>query len=160
MKVWIVYDTKHNNNKQVAEALAGLLKEGNEVHVHYAKDISPKEVVESMPDILLFGGPLRMGKISSTINGWAGNVSKALTKKGLKVKKVGAWGTHLKEVPDMPVKWSWATAEHNWKALMEGVPAEKTMPRVQGIIVTDMKGPMESGWQDLVRQYAETIKTL
>ncbi len=160
MNVLIVYDSKYNNNKQVAEALLGLFKEGNEVHVHHAKQLSPKQAAESQPDVLLFGGPLRWGMVSSTIKGWAGNFSKALAKKGTKVKKVGAWCTHLKEAPGTPEKYAWASVERNWKVIMDGVPSEKTMPGVQGIIVDAIKGPLASGWHDLVWKFAEAIKAL
>nr|MDO8085816.1 hypothetical protein [Candidatus Sigynarchaeum springense] len=166
MNVWIVYDSKYGNNKQVAEALAGLFKEGNEVHVHHAKDVSPKEVAESKPDILLFGGPPRAGMISFTVKGWAQKLARMLKSKGLQVKKVGVWGTHAVNDAETPPKFAWTSIEPKWKALMEEVPAAKSMAGVLGINIVDKEGEgglggvMETGWKDLVFSFAEGVKAL
>ena len=161
MNVWIVYDSKYNNNKQVAEALAAIFKEGgNAVHVHHAKDVSPKEAFESQPDILLFGGPVRAGMVSFTAKSWVGKFANSLKSKGLKLKKVGVWGTHAINDAETPPKFGWANVELKWKALMDEVPAEKAMPSVQGISVTGMEGPMEANWKDLVAGFAEGVKAL
>jgi menaquinone-dependent protoporphyrinogen IX oxidase len=160
MNVWIVYDSKYNNNKQIAEVLAGLFKEGNELHVHHAKDVSPKEAIESQPDILLFGGPLRAGMISFTAKGWLSKFAHILASKGLKLKKVGVWGTHGVNDAETPPKFAWAASELKWNALMKEVPAEKSMTNVQGISVLGMEGPMEANWKELVTAFAERVKAL
>jgi menaquinone-dependent protoporphyrinogen IX oxidase len=160
MNVWIVYDSKYNNNKQIAETLVSLFKDGNEVHVHHAKDVSPKEAAESKPDILLFGGPIRAGMISFTMTGWAGKFASALRSKGHNLKKVGVWGTHAANDPETPPKMAWTSVEPKWKAVMAEVPAEKAMPGVQGISVTGMEGPMEANWKELVAAFAEGVKAL
>jgi menaquinone-dependent protoporphyrinogen IX oxidase len=160
MNVWIVYDSKFNNNKQIAEVLAGLFKEGNAVHVHHAKDVSPKEAIDSEPDILLFGGPLRAGMISFTAKGWLSKFARMLASKGLKLKKVGVWGTHGINDAETPPKFAWAASELKWNALMAEVPAEKSMPGVQGISVLGMEGPMEADWRALVEGFAQRVKSL
>ncbi len=166
MNVWIVYDSKYNNNKQVAEALASLFTDGNEVHVHHAKDISPKEAVESKPDIVLIGGPPRAGMISFTIKGWAQKFAHALKSNGLQLKKVGVWGTHAVNDAETPPKFAWTSIEPKWKALMAGVPAAKSMPGVLGINIVDkdgeggLGGVMEEGWKDLVASFASSVKSL
>ncbi len=160
MNVWIVYDSKYNNNKQIAEVLANLFKEGNEVHVHHAKDVSPKEAIESEPDILLFGGPLRAGMISFTAKGWLSKFAHMLSSKGRKLKKLGVWGTHGINDADTPPKFSWAASELKWNALMKEVPAEKSMASVQGINVLGMEGPMEANWKELIDGFADKVKAL
>ncbi|MEX2685006.1 MAG: flavodoxin family protein [Candidatus Sigynarchaeota archaeon] len=166
MNVWIVYDSKYGNNKQIAEALAGLFKEGNEVHVHHAKDVSPKEAAESKPDILLFGGPPRAGMISFTIKGWARKFASALKSKGLQLKKAAVWGTHAVNNEETPPKFAWPSIEPKWKALLAEMPAAKSMPGVLGINIMDKEGGgglggiLEAGWKDLVASFAEGVKTL
>ncbi|MBN2150603.1 MAG: hypothetical protein JW839_04055 [Candidatus Lokiarchaeota archaeon] len=166
MNVWIVYDSKYGNNKQVAEALAGLFKEGNEVHVHHAKDISPKEAAESKPDIVLIGGPPRAGMISFTIKGWAQRFARALKSKGLQAGKAGVWGTHGVNDAETPAKFAWANIEPKWKALLAEIPAAKSMPGVLGINIEEKEGEgglggvMEAGWKDLVASFAEDVKAL
>jgi menaquinone-dependent protoporphyrinogen IX oxidase len=160
MKIWIVYDSKYGNNKQIAEALGGLFNEGNVVHVHHAKDITPKEAIEDQPDILLFGGPLRAGMISFTIKGWASKFAHLLKSKKLKLQKVAVWGTHARNDPETPPKFSWANVEPKWKAAMDEVPAEKAMPGVQGINIDGMEGPMEANWKELITSFAGQIKAL
>ncbi len=160
MKIWILYDTKHGNNKQIAEVLSDLFKEGNIVHVSQAKDVSPKEIADDKPDILLFGGPIHVGMISFTMKGWVSKFASILKSKQIKLQKVGVWGTHLREVPDMPPKLAWSTTAPKWKALMDEVLSEKTIPDVQGIIVEDMKSPMEPSWKEIVTGFAERVKGL
>nr|MDO8113697.1 hypothetical protein [Candidatus Sigynarchaeota archaeon] len=157
MKIWIVYDSKFGNNKQIAEALGEIFKEGNAVHVQYAKKISPKEVAKDEPDMLLFGGPLRAGNISFTIKRWGSNFGRTLKSRGFKLKKVAVWGTHGRDDPGTPAKFLWAAVEQKWKTLMDSVPAEKSTG-VQGINVDGMKGPMETGWKDLITKFAEQVK--
>ena len=156
MKIWIVYDSKFGNNKQIADSLAGLLDEGNEVHVHHAKTVKPKEAIDA--DMLLFGGPLRAGLISFTIKGWVTRYSKILKAKNAKLAKVAAWCTHGKSGPDTPPRFAWNTIALKWNALINGVPATNALSDVESIIVEGMEGPLESGWKDIVAGFAERIK--
>jgi menaquinone-dependent protoporphyrinogen IX oxidase len=159
LKVWIVYDSKYGNNKQIADALGNLFsEEGNNVHVHHIKTVKPKEVIDT--DILIFGGPLRMGNISFAIRRWVTNYAKILSSKKFSIKKVATWGTHLPDKPDTPQKFAWDSITIKWKTLMEVVSAEKRMSKVQGIIIKDMAGPLEENWQAIVADFAERIKAL
>ncbi len=160
MKILIVYDSKYGNNKLVAETLGEQLKEGNTVHLHRAKDAAPKKIVESVPDLILFGGPLRCGMISLTIKGWVAKLSKMLANESIKAKKIGAWGTHLRDAPGTPEKFAWTAKELEWKGLMGQIPADKAMPSVQGITVEGMEGPMEPSWKEKVSQLAAGILAL
>ncbi|HMF31753.1 MAG TPA: hypothetical protein VKK79_10075 [Candidatus Lokiarchaeia archaeon] len=160
MKIWILYDSKFGNNKMIAETLETAMKGENEVHVAYAKKISPKKVLADAPDALLFGGPLRAGMISFTIKGWATKMAKLLLGKGIKLQKVAAWGTHGVNTPETPPKFAWEGIEPKWKALRDQVPAEKTVQELCGIAVEGMKGPMEADWQDKVAQFVDQFNNL
>lgn len=155
--IYIVYDSKFGNNRQVAGALAGHFP-ADTVHVHHAKEISPKAVASARPDIMLVGGPLRAGNVSFTISSWIKGLAKALRKAGIELERAGAWGTHGENDESTPPKFSWAAAEPKWNALVAMIPARKLLPAVQGIVVTGMDGPMEQGWQDLVAGLARRVE--
>ena len=156
MNIWIVYDSKFGNNKQIADNLAGLLNEGNEVHVHHAKTVKPKDAINA--DMLLFGGPLRAGQISFTIKGWVNKYAKLLKAKNTKVEKVAAWCTHGKTTPDTPPRFAWDTISLKWNVLIGGVPAVNSLSDVESFIVEGMEGPLEARWQKIVTDFAARIK--
>lgn len=158
MKIWIIYDSKFGNNKQIAEALAALFKERNEVHVHHAKTVKAKDAIDA--DIFLFGGPIRAGMVSFTIKGWVNKFSRMQKTKHTKVMIVAAWSTHAKNTSETSPKFAWENVAPKWKALMNRVSAEKTMPDIQGFVVEGMQGPLETGWQDIIADFAERIKAL
>ena len=91
MKIWIVYDSKFGNNKKVVQKMQELLGKNHEVHVNYAKEISPKNVLAASPEIFLFGGPRRIGKISKTLRKWVERFSKLL-----KMNKPNTWEERVK----------------------------------------------------------------
>ncbi len=160
MKILVVYDSKFGNNKQIAGRLAGHLERaGNAVMVHHAKEISPKEVARGAFDALLFGGPPRAGMISFTIKNWTSGAAKALTKAGITLQKVAAWGTHGEATPgeNIPEKWTWAGLSATWLALLEKVPAAKMLPGVAGFSVGGMEGPLEEGWEAKVEALARAF---
>ena len=71
---------------------------------------------------------------------------------------MAAWGTHGKSTPETPPKFAWENVMLKWNALMDGVSAEKTIPDIQGVVVEGMKGPLETGWQDIIADFAARIK--
>ncbi len=163
MNVWIVYDSKFGNNKQVAESLAGQFKDGNSVHVHYAKKISPEAVINGGVDLLLVGGPLHFGAPTSTIKRWANRMVETLNQKAMKMKKVAIWSTHMKEPANTPPgQCSWEIAKPKWKVLLDAFPAEKKSSEILGIPVRAISGSdiLEAGWQDLVGRFADMVKIL
>jgi flavodoxin len=160
MKIWIIYDSRFGNNKQVAEAIGERLQQDNDVQVHHAKDVSAKQAIQDMPDILIFGGPIHAGMISFTAKTWVASFSRSLRRKGMMLKKVAAWGTHAANPPELKGRFSWSSEEEKWKKLMDGVPAEKEMSGIQGLVVTGMPGPLEDGWQDKVAAFADAINAL
>ncbi len=162
MNIWIIYDSKFGNNKRVAETLAEHFKDENNVQVRYAKNISPKKVIDAGVDILIFGGPLRAGMISFTMKSWANKLARKLNKQQKMVKKVAVWGSHSRNAPDTPAKFSWDASKLKWQALLDTFPAEKKLPEVIGFAVnpTTLKGPLDRGWEEIVDQFAEKIKKM
>jgi menaquinone-dependent protoporphyrinogen IX oxidase len=162
MNIWIVYDSKFGNNKRIANALAEQFQSDNNVHVHYAKEISPKAVVESGIDMFLFGGPLRAGNISFTMKSWANKLAALLKKQKKSIQKAAVWGSHAKNGPDTPPKFSWDSSKLKWKALLDTFPSEKKLSEVIGFDVNPatLEGPLEPGWEELVTEFANKVKSL
>jgi menaquinone-dependent protoporphyrinogen IX oxidase len=159
MNIWIIYDSKYGNNKQIAEALGTQFSDdGNDVKVHLAKTVKPKDVIDA--DMLIFGGPIRWGTTSFTMKGWMANFAKILNSNKKTLKKIAGWGTHLQDKPGTAPQFTWDATALKWKALMDDVIAEKRMPEIQGIVVNGMSGPMEENWQSLVADFAGRIKAL
>ncbi len=161
MKIWIVYDSKYGNNKQIAEVIGKQFSEdGNDVHVHYAKIVKPQDAIDA--DMLLFGGPIHLGAITSTAKGWMEKYTKVLASNKRTLKKVAAWGTHIPDKPDTPPKYAWTANALKWKALMDGIAAEKRMPVVQGFNIKSVEGhdTLEDGWLNIVTDFVGRIKAL
>lgn len=144
--------------------MKGLLKD-HEVHVNYAKDISPKEVAAAAPDALLFGGPRRIGNISYTLRKWIEKFAKILEKNKLSLKKVAAWETkgeikeeELTKADGMERK----VYEKNlktpelWHQLIQKIPADKNPVELLGLVVESPNNDDLSG-AVLIRGYEEKI---
>ncbi len=162
MNVWIIYDSKYGNNQKIAEALAGHFKDGNTVHVHYTKEISQQAVIDGGVDVLLFGGPLRLGMVSHTMKSWANKMASMLTQKSMQLKKAAVWGTHIKDPPNAQPKFTWEVIKLKWKAILNTFPAAKKAPEIESFIVGPVNGrdTVNPGWEEIVAQFAETIKNL
>lgn len=126
-----------------------MLSSRHEVHVNYAKTISPKEVLTAAPDALLFGGPRRIGKISFTERRWVEKFAKLLSSKNIRMKKIGAWETRgdMKE-PAKKEGMEWNIYEKNlktgdqWKELIQKVPVEQPPMELMSLIVAGPEDKM------------------
>jgi len=162
MNIGIVYDSKYGNNKVIAEALASYFKDGNNIQLYYAKKLSQKALIEGGIDMLVLGGPIHLGAPSITMKRWANRMANMLNQKGIQLKKIAIWGTHLKDKPNTPVKYSWDGVKQKWKKILDKFPAEKKVNEIQGFDITPIAGrdTIESGWQDIVAQFANVVKNL
>jgi menaquinone-dependent protoporphyrinogen IX oxidase len=161
MKILIVYDSKYGNNKQIAELIAEKMRNANnEVRVHYAKDITPKQALEFSPEIFLFGGPIRAGMVSFTIKRWTSRFSGLLAKKRITLAKAAVWATHGVFPPDTPERFAWKNIARKWETLFGKVPASKKLPGITDISVEGMEGPLESGWQTKINEFVEKLTNL
>jgi menaquinone-dependent protoporphyrinogen IX oxidase len=67
LRVFVVYDSKYGNTKEVAESIVqGLTEEGIETGIGYAKEVEPRSLL--CYDALIIGAPNHMGQPSRTIN--------------------------------------------------------------------------------------------
>ena len=162
MNIWIVYDSKYGNNKVIAEALADHFKDGNTLHIHYAKEISQQKVIDGGVDMLIMGGPIHLGMISFTMKNWAIKMVTLLNQKKIKLKKAAMWGTHIEDPPNAPPKTTWEVVKQQWKAILDSVPAEKKVPESEGLIVGPVAGrdTLNPEWPEIVLRFANKVKNL
>ena len=149
MKIWIVYDTKFGNNKKVVQKINELLGKNHEVHVNHAKEISPKKVLAASPEIFLFGGPRRVGRISNTLRKWVERFSKLLNANNFQLEKVGAWETRaemkeedLKSESGIERKIYEANLKlgEKWAEIIGGFPVKKKPLDLLSLIIVGMEG--------------------
>ncbi|MCG3219704.1 MAG: hypothetical protein KAR35_11865, partial [Candidatus Heimdallarchaeota archaeon] len=79
MKVWIVHNSKHGNGKLMAQKIAEAL-EPAEVKIGHIKKVSPKEVVEDEPDLLIIGAAVRVFRIWGKSKKWIKKLNNELEK--------------------------------------------------------------------------------
>ena len=149
MKIWIVYDSKFGNNKKVVQKMQKLLSKNHEVHVDYAKKISPKKVLAASPEIFLFGGPRRIGKISKTLRKWVERFSKLLNTNNFQLEKVGAWETRaeMKEEDaqsesgiERRIYEANLNLGEKWTELIISFPVKKKPLDLLSLIIVGMEG--------------------
>ena len=60
MKVHILTDSRYGNGKLLAETLKSEFPDKMDVNIADVKDVSPKDVAEEKPDVIVLGGAIRM----------------------------------------------------------------------------------------------------
>jgi len=90
MKVFVIYDSKYGNTKNVAENILEGLKqvEGIEAAVGYAKEVDFQSLV--CYNALIVGAPNHMGRPSRTMKKFIDTLAEL----DLKAKKVAIFGTY------------------------------------------------------------------
>jgi flavodoxin len=137
MKIAIIYFSKFGNNKISSEKLSFLLQErGAETEIFSAADKLPKE---SDADLFVFSSPTRMGNPP-------GKIKKAVTKLS---PKTGAGYAVVNtcagaEQTKVPVVLGGLAEEAGLKKAAEGLL----------LIITDMKGPLEEGYEEKLKSFA------
>ena len=126
-----------------------LLNQNHEVHVNYAKEISPKKVLAASPEIFLFGGPRRIGKISNTLRKWVERFSKLLKADNFILEKVGAWETRA-EIKDEDLETESGIERkiyeanmnlgEKWLELINNFPVKKKPLDLLSLIIVGMDG--------------------
>jgi menaquinone-dependent protoporphyrinogen IX oxidase len=149
MKIRIIYDSKFNNNKEIAESIGRLFESGNQLEIGHAKNLSPESVIKSNPDLVIFGGPTRVGQISSTIKKWIKKFDNLQANNDSNLKKVAAFATHLSNTNITP-KWT--------EFLKTLHISELIYPEVLDILVLDIKGPIQEEAQNKIEDFVEKLK--
>jgi flavodoxin len=141
MKISIAYDSKYGNGKKCVDYLDSILSaKGNQTSVHYIRETSPESLPEA--DLYVFSTPTHIG-------GPPRKMKKFLKK--LDIKSENA-------------KYALMTTcmDKNTKSLtkMTELLEPKNLTKVTGgikIKVTGMKGPLETGYEDKLKNFAMEI---
>jgi flavorubredoxin len=90
MKVFIIYDSKYGNTKNVAERILEGIKqvEGIEVEISYATEVDPKIITSY--DALIIGAPNHMASPSLTMKKFVDKLDEL----NLNAKNVAVFGTY------------------------------------------------------------------
>ena len=80
MKVQIMTDTKYGNGKLLAEALKQEFSNEYEVKIADVKDLSPQEISEDVPDVIILGGAIRIFRADPKSKKWLNKLNKILEK--------------------------------------------------------------------------------
>ena len=149
MKGIVVYDTSHGNTKQVAEAIAGTLKDsGMEVDLFYVKDV--KKLNGRDYDFFVLGSPTKFGTMSFTVKSFLGKV-KSDEWMG---KPFAAFDTENPENVERSKAENkeWSAAEKIAKKLREK-KMNQALPVLKALVL-DQKGPLVEGEVERTRNYA------
>jgi multimeric flavodoxin WrbA len=149
--------SKHGNGVMVAEEFKRIMNvKGVTVNIHHVKKSKPKEIAPA--DLYLFSSPGRFGKPSGDIRDFLKKVQLASG------TRCAVLTTEIAPQPD----------KKTGKVLTEEGDCQKVLPIMREIMQTmgltkvaegrvyveGIKGPLENGWQNKVRAFAELIPVI
>lgn len=150
MKVFIIYDSKYGNTKNVAEHILEGLKQigGIEAEMGYAKEVDP-QIIKSY-DALIIGAPNHMASPSRTIKKFV----ETLGKLDLNAKNVAVFGTYSgrDRVSDRAVK-------KMEKIIGATLPNLKLFQPSLSVKVKGVTGPMADGELPKCEDFGKRIGT-
>lgn len=156
MVIEYFHASKFGNGVLVAEEFQRLMAaRGVTVNVHHIRDLKPKDLPPA--DLYLFSSPGRMGKPK-------GNARRFLKKVQLPAgTKYAILATEGAPKPDkktgrIPTEEEQARWQHV-RPIMNEILQGKGLVNVaeDKILVTEIKGPLEDGWQQKVADFASRI---
>lgn len=155
-KIEYFHASKYGNGAEVAEAFRKLMAtRGVQVSVHHIREARPKEMPPA--DLYLFSSPGRMGKPIGRMRRF---LKKARLPSGA---KYAVLTTESAPQPDKKTGRIPTEEERaKWQRvipIMNEILKEKGLVKVaeDKVLVTGMKGPLEEGWQEKVKDFASRI---
>jgi hypothetical protein len=156
MKIEYVHASKFGNGARVAKEFEkDMANEGVGVVVHHIRDVKPKELPPA--DLYLFSSPGRMGK---PIRGMRRFLKDLALPPGT---RYAILTTEIAPKPDQKTGRMPTEAEicryQRVRPIMRETLQGKGLIEVaeERILVTDIKGPLEEGWQEKVEAFAAQI---
>lgn len=142
MTVSIIYYTRFGDNAEVAERLSEELESlGHGVSIHPIHEARSSEIPAS--DLYIIGSPTQIGSIPI-------KVSKFL--KRMSIKPGGRFAVYN----------TYAQANSGAAAKMTGIMSDHGAIEVSEpllLAVTDLKGPLEDGWEEKLKLWAGEVGT-
>jgi flavodoxin len=137
MKVQIMTDTKYGNGKLLAEALEREFSDEHTVKIADVKDVSPENILEDVPDVLILGGAVRAFRGAPKSKKWLNNLNKVLDKSGKKILYGTGFLTHA-----LPTAKVQGYAKKILEKIENASMIEKTYSNMLTARVKGMKGPI------------------
>jgi menaquinone-dependent protoporphyrinogen IX oxidase len=137
MKVQIMTDTWFGNGKLLAEALKKEFSNGSTVNIADVKDVSPGEIAEKVPDVIILGGAIRMFRGDPKSKKWLAELNKILEKSGNKIQYGTGFLTHA-----LPTDKAHGYAKKYLKKIENASMIENTYSELLTARVEGQKGPI------------------
>jgi flavodoxin len=159
MKIEYFHASKYGNGAMVAEEFRkDMATRGVEVDVHHIREVDPKEL--SPADLYLFSSPGRMGKPIKDMRRFLKDVRlSAGTRYAILTTEMG---------PQPDEKTGRMPTEEEICRFQKVRPIMNELLQGKGLVevaedkvyVTDIKGPLEDGWQQKVDAFAARIPAI
>jgi len=159
VKIEYVHASKYGNGAMVAEEFRkDMAGRGVEVDVHHIREVDPKEL--SPADLYLFSSPGRMGKPIKDMRRFLKDVRlPAGTRYAILTTEMGPQPD--KKTGRMPTEEEICRYQ-KVRPIMNELLQGKGLVEVaeDKVYVTDIKGPLEDGWQHKVDAFAARIPAI
>jgi hypothetical protein len=155
MKIEYLHASKYGNGVMVAEEFSKqMAAKGVTVDVHHIREAKPKELPPA--DLYLFSSPARFGRPIRGMRRFLKKVElPAGTKYAILTTEAAPHPDSTGHVPSEQQLARWTRV----RPIMNEILRHKGLAEVaEGTVrVTDVKGPLEEGWQDKVEAFAARI---
>ena len=145
-KIWIVYNTKHGNCGKWCEEVETKLQEKYEVKINSVKEITPNNIANDPPDMVIVGARIVVGSPDKKIKGF--------------VKKLG--GLLKQPIPKAAILYThgspWDEKFNKMeKILKENNVVDDILPEVLEIKMAGVKGPAEPDQDYKVSKFIDNV---
>ncbi|MDW5563529.1 MAG: flavodoxin family protein [Methanomassiliicoccus sp.] len=156
MRIEIVHASKYGNGEQVAKELQRILTaKGIQGEVHHIHEVKAQDLPKA--DLHVFISPTRIGKPPGSVRRYLGKVQ---LPSGTRYALIATHGAPQpdKKTGRMPTEEEMAKWQRTLPILDEMLKS-KGLVKVADLIVfvTDLKGPLEEGWQAKVSAFADRL---
>jgi multimeric flavodoxin WrbA len=156
MKIEYFHASKYGNGAMVAEEFKKLMvAKGVTVNVHHIRDARPKELMPA--DLYVFSSPGRIGKPIGSMRRF---LKKVRLPSGTRYAILTTEGAPQpnKKTGKMPTEEELARYECV-RPIMNELLQAKGMKKIaeEKVLVTDLRGPLEEGWQKKVETFAARV---
>ncbi|MHA2035119.1 MAG: hypothetical protein ACW972_03650 [Promethearchaeota archaeon] len=141
-------DSKFGNGKLLAESLKKEFSNENEVKIADVKDVSPKEISEDVPDVIILGGAIRAFRADPKSKKWLTKLNKILEKSGEKIQYGTGFLTHA-----LPTEKAQGYATRYLEKIENTSMIEKTYSTLLTARVEGIQGPIFPEEMDKSRIY-------
>ncbi|UCD00802.1 MAG: hypothetical protein JSV23_07910 [Promethearchaeota archaeon] len=148
MKVQIMTDTWYGNGKLLAEALKEEFSNEIDINITDVKDVSPKKIVEDVPNVIILGGAIRMFRGAPKSKKWLKQLNKILEKSGKKIQYGTGFLTH-----SMPTNKVQGYAKRYRNKIEKASMIEATYSKMLTARVKSSKGPIYTEEMEKARDY-------